>query len=70
MIICKLVHACCVFYARINIIIELVGGATLDVEIWIPVIIGIVCLAAGSVVGYIYRRNIAEAKIANAEEAV
>ena len=39
-------------------------------EIWIPIVIGIVCLAAGFADGYVYRRNIAEAKIANAEEAV
>ena len=39
-------------------------------EIWIPIVIGIVCLAAGFAGGYVYRRNIAEAKIANAEEAV
>lgn len=39
-------------------------------EIWIPIMIGIVCLAAGFAGGYVYRRNIAEAKIANAEEAV
>ena len=38
--------------------------------IWIPIVIGIVCLAAGFAGGYVYRRNIAEAKIANAEEAV
>ena len=39
-------------------------------EIWIPIVIGIVCLAAGFAGGYVYRRNIAEAMIANAEEAV
>ena len=32
-------------------------------EIWIPIVIGIVCLAAGFAGGYVYRRNIAEAKI-------
>lgn len=39
-------------------------------EIWIPIVIGIVCLAAGFAGGYVYRRNIAETKIVNAEEAV
>lgn len=39
-------------------------------EIWIPILIGIVCLAAGFAGGYVYRRNIAETKIVNAEEAV
>ena len=34
-------------------------------EIWIPIVIGIVCLAAGFAGGYVYRRNIAEAKIAS-----
>jgi len=40
------------------------------VQIWIAILIGVVCLAVGGFGGYIYRRNIAEAKIANAEDAV
>lgn len=39
-------------------------------DIIIPIIVGIVTLAIGAFVGYYYRRNIAEAKIAKAEDAV
>ncbi len=39
-------------------------------DVIIPIIVGVVCLAAGGFIGYIYRKNIAEAKVAKAEEAV
>ena len=39
-------------------------------DIIIPVIAGLVCLAIGVTAGYYYRRNIAEAKVGQAEEAV
>jgi len=39
-------------------------------DIIIPIAVGVVCLAAGVAGGYFYRRNIAEAKIAKAEDAV
>lgn len=39
-------------------------------DILLPVLIGVLCLALGFFVGYIYRRNIAEAKVAKAEDAV
>ena len=39
-------------------------------EILIPIAVGVVCLAAGGFGGYCYRRNIAEAKVAKAEDAV
>lgn len=39
-------------------------------DIIIPIIVGIVSLAVGIIGGYIYRRNIAEAKVAKAEVAV
>ena len=39
--------------------------------IWWPYpVIGIVALLSGFLVGYAYRRNIAEAKVAKAEDAV
>lgn len=39
-------------------------------NIIIPIIVGVVTLAIGAFVGYYYRRNIAEAKVAKAEDAV
>ena len=39
-------------------------------DILIPIIVGVVCGAGGWFVGYWYRRNIAEAKVAKAEDAV
>ncbi|MEA5059293.1 MAG: ribonuclease Y [Candidatus Pelethousia sp.] len=36
----------------------------------LPIIIGVLCLAVGIFAGYTYRRNIAEAKVAKAEDAV
>lgn len=39
-------------------------------EIIIPIVTGVVCLGAGIAGGYYYRRNIAEAKVAKAEDAV
>lgn len=36
----------------------------------VPILIGVGALAAGLLFGYIYRRNIAEAKVAKAEDAV
>ncbi|MBC8530624.1 ribonuclease Y [Gehongia tenuis] len=36
--------------------------------ILLPVLIGLVCIVLGSAIGYFYRKNIAEAKIARAEE--
>lgn len=39
-------------------------------EVLLPIIVGVVCLAVGIFGGYAYRRNIAEAKVAKAEEAV
>ncbi|MEL7608446.1 MAG: ribonuclease Y [Bacillota bacterium] len=48
-----------------------IGGVCNPVsDIIIPIIVGIVTLAIGAFVGYYYRRNIAEAKIAKAEDAV
>ncbi|OQB25251.1 MAG: Ribonuclease Y [Firmicutes bacterium ADurb.Bin182] len=47
------------------------GGATDSVnDIIIPIAVGVASLAAGAAGGYFYRRNIAEAKIAKAEDAV
>ncbi len=37
---------------------------------WIYVAIGVVCLGVGCLIGYAYRRNVAEAKVAKAEDAV
>ncbi|MEG1524380.1 MAG: ribonuclease Y [Clostridia bacterium] len=37
---------------------------------WIVLIIGVATLTIGSILGYAYRRNVAEAKIAKAEDAV
>ena len=39
-------------------------------DILIPIIVGVVCSAGGWFGGYWYRRNIAEAKVAKAEDAV
>ncbi len=39
-------------------------------EIWVAAVIGVVTLALGVLAGYFYRRNIAEAKVAKAEDAV
>lgn len=39
-------------------------------EFWVPILIAIVTLVAGSIAGYAYRRNIAEAKVAKAEDSV
>mgnify|MGYP002543787328 CR=1 FL=1 len=39
-------------------------------DIIIPIAVGVACLAAGGFGGYCYRRNIAEAKVAKAEDAV
>lgn len=39
-------------------------------HIIIPIIVGVVCIVAGAFGGYVYRRNIAEAKVAKAEDAV
>ena len=39
-------------------------------DIIIPIAVGVVSLAAGGFGGYCYRRNIAEAKVAKAEDAV
>ncbi len=39
-------------------------------DVIIPIIVGVVALALGLFVGYFYRRNIAEAKVAKAEDAV
>lgn len=39
-------------------------------NIIIPIIVGVVTLAIGAFAGYYYRRNIAEAKVAKAEDAV
>ncbi len=39
-------------------------------DVIIPIVVGVVAIALGLVVGYFYRRNIAEAKIAKAEDAV
>ena len=38
------------------------------VEILITVLVGIVCLAVGVLVGILYRKNVAEAKIGTAEQ--
>ncbi len=40
------------------------------VDIIVPIVTGLGCLAIGGAAGYAYRRNIAEAKTAKAEEAV
>ena len=37
---------------------------------WIYVIAGVALLAIGLLIGYAYRRNVAEAKVAKAEDAV
>ncbi|MGI6175859.1 MAG: ribonuclease Y [Christensenellales bacterium] len=39
-------------------------------SLWIPIVIGVVALAAGIFVGYTYRRNVAEAKVQKTEETV
>ena len=39
-------------------------------DVIIPIIVGVVMLVAGAAIGYFYRRNIAEAKVAKAEDAV
>ncbi len=39
-------------------------------QVFIPILVGVLSLAAGVAVGYIYRRSIAEAKVAKAEDAV
>ncbi len=39
-------------------------------EILIPIVIGVVAIIVGVLIGYYYRRNIAEAKVAKAEDAV
>ena len=39
-------------------------------DIIIPIVAGLVSLGVGGAAGYYYRRNIAEAKIGQAEEAV
>lgn len=39
-------------------------------DIAIPIIVGVVCLVIGCSIGYVYRKNIAEAKVAKAEDAV
>lgn len=36
----------------------------------LPIIIGVVCSVVFFFAGYVYRRNIAEAKVAKAEDAV
>lgn len=36
----------------------------------VPILIAVVALVAGSITGYMYRRNIAEAKVAKAEDSV
>ena len=36
---------------------------------WLYPVIGIVALLSGFLVGYAYRRNVAEAKVAKAEDA-
>ena len=41
----------------------------MDAAIW-AILSGVVCLAAGSGIGYLYRKNIAEKKIGRAEETV
>ena len=41
-----------------------------NLEIWVAAVIGVVTLALGVLAGYFYRRNIAEAKVAKAEDAV
>jgi ribonuclease Y len=40
------------------------------IDIIIPVVIGVVALGVGIAGGYYYRRNIVEAKVAKAEDAV
>ena len=37
---------------------------------WLYPVIGIVALLSGFLIGYAYRRNVAEAKVAKAEDAV
>ncbi len=39
-------------------------------EVLIPILVGVGCLVAGLLIGYVYRRNIAEAKIGRAEDSV
>lgn len=46
------------------------GGVLTLWDILIPIIVGVVCGAGGWFGGYWYRRNIAEAKVAKAEDAV
>ena len=41
-----------------------------DMNWWLYPVIGIVALLSGFLVGYAYRRNVAEAKVAKAEDAV
>ncbi|NCC69131.1 MAG: DUF3552 domain-containing protein, partial [Clostridia bacterium] len=38
--------------------------------LWLYAVIGVVALLSGFLFGYAYRRNIAEAKVAKAEDAV
>ena len=38
--------------------------------LWLYILIGVVCLAIGALVGFAYRKNIAEKKIGRAEESV
>lgn len=42
----------------------------MNVNIWIAIVCSVVTLGIGLLIGYIYRRNIAEAKTGKAEEAV
>ena len=39
-------------------------------DVLIPILIGAGCLVAGLIIGYFYRRNIAESKIGRAEDSV
>ncbi|MEG0834716.1 MAG: Rnase Y domain-containing protein, partial [Christensenellaceae bacterium] len=39
-------------------------------ELLIPILIGVACLIIGLIIGYVYRRNIAESKIGRAEDSV
>lgn len=61
----------CILSSEILGILYTLGGACLSVnDIIIPIAVGVACLAAGGFGGYCYRRNIAEAKVAKAEDAV
>ncbi|MBS5644692.1 MAG: ribonuclease Y, partial [Clostridiales bacterium] len=46
------------------------GGATRRVDVIWAIIAGVVCLALGLGLGYLYRRNVAEKKIGRAEDTV